>query len=81
MGFLGFWVSSYVVNNIYDLLKILSKVEECIVLPLRGEKKKIWNLEEKLCCFDCYFFILFLGSVGRRTYIVGKIWWPCLRKG
>jgi hypothetical protein len=29
MGFLGFWVGSYVVRNTYDFLRFLCKVEEC----------------------------------------------------
>jgi hypothetical protein len=42
MGFLGVWVGSYVVKNIYDFLKFLNKVEQCTTFE--GLKIKI-NLD------------------------------------
>jgi hypothetical protein len=40
MGFLGVWVGSYIVKNIYDFLKFLSEVEQCSAF----EGKRIFNL-------------------------------------
>jgi hypothetical protein len=42
MGFLGVWVGSYIIKNIYDFLKFLSKVEQCTTFE--GKKIK-FNLE------------------------------------
>ena len=76
----GFWIGSYVIKNIYDFLKFLSKVEECTTFEGKKIKESIWSWKRKVMVPQLFYYFLFIGSAGKRTYIGGKIWWPYPKK-
>jgi hypothetical protein len=58
MGFLGVHVGSYVVKNIYDFLKFLSKVEQCSTYEKGGEGNQFGVVEKSYAVPIVFFYLL-----------------------
>ena len=53
MGFCKVWIGSYIVKNIYDIMKSLNKMEQCSTFE-GGGNFQFGVFKKKLCCLDFF---------------------------